>query len=103
MSARARRWLVVALLAVCLAAPLVDQLDRWDGGGNDVEGGVVVLALCVGFGFLFRVATAFGVPPVKLATRSAAALRTSPAVLEAVVHRAGLACTRSPLVLPLLV
>ncbi len=98
MSARARRWVVVALLAVCLAAPVADLLDRWDSGGNDVEGGIVVLVLCVGLGFLLRVAAARG---ISLTRRPAAIICASPTALAAIVRRAGLACIGGPPVLPL--
>ncbi len=89
----------MALLAACLAAPVADLLDRWDGG-NDVEGGLVVVVLCVGFGLLARVA-AGAVPLMRGAARPTAIFNLSPSRLAAVVHHASVACIDGPPVLPL--
>ena len=45
-----RRLLGVLVLAICLAAPIVDVFEHWDSGGTDVEGTLVVVMLCVGAG-----------------------------------------------------
>jgi hypothetical protein len=46
-----RRWLVVAILAVCLGGPIAESLDWWDQtqpAADDTETNLVVLALSVG-------------------------------------------------------
>ena len=46
-----RRFAIVAILAVCLGAPIAEMCDQWDHtyqDGNDTETNVVVAALCVG-------------------------------------------------------
>ncbi len=101
MSVRVRRWLIVALLAVCLAAPVADLLDCWDSGGNDVEGGIVVLVLCVGLGLLLRVAVPGSILFARAAKRPAATTCVSANDLAAVVHRPSEACIGGPPVLPL--
>ena len=47
----ARRWLVVAILAVCLGGPIAESFDWWDQSqpaGDDTETNLVVVALSVG-------------------------------------------------------
>ncbi len=89
------------MLAVCLAAPVADLLDRWDSGGNDVEGGIVVLVLCVGLGLLLRAAAAGRISLLRVTRRPAAIICTSPHDPASVVRRAGLACIGGPPVLPM--
>jgi hypothetical protein len=46
-----RRLAIVAILAVCLGAPIIELFDQWDHtvqDGNDTEANVVIVALCVG-------------------------------------------------------
>jgi hypothetical protein len=48
---RARRFAIVAVLAICLGGPVVEMFDRWDHtlqDDNDTEANVVIAALCVG-------------------------------------------------------
>lgn len=92
---------MVALLAVCLAAPVADLLDRWDSGGDDVEGGIVVLVLCVGLGILLGIAAAGRMSAVRVAAGLGAIMRARPRTLATAVHRATLACIGGPPVLPL--
>ena len=47
----ARRWLVVAILAMCLGGPIAESFDWWDRSqpaGDDTETNLVVVALSVG-------------------------------------------------------
>src|SRR4029453_18252989 len=47
----ARRWLVAAILAVCLGGPIAESFDWWDQSqpaGDDTETNLVVVALSVG-------------------------------------------------------
>jgi len=47
----ARRWLVVAILAICLGGPIAESFDWWDQSqpaGDDTETNRVVCALSVG-------------------------------------------------------
>jgi hypothetical protein len=47
----ARRWLAVAILAVCLGAPIAESFDWWDQAqpaGDDTETNLVAVALSVG-------------------------------------------------------
>lgn len=47
----ARRWLVAAILAVCLGGPIAESFDWWDQAqpaGDDTETNLVVVALSVG-------------------------------------------------------
>ncbi len=47
----ARRWLVAAILAVCLGGPIAESFDWWDQSqpaGDDTERNLVVVALSVG-------------------------------------------------------
>lgn len=46
-----RRFTIVAILAICIGAPLVELCDSWDQTANDTEANVVVPALCVGMAF----------------------------------------------------
>jgi hypothetical protein len=46
-----RRWLVAAILAVCLGGPIAESFDWWDLNqpvGDDTETNLVVVALSVG-------------------------------------------------------
>jgi hypothetical protein len=55
MHSRASRVATLALLT-CLVCPLVETFDNWDHTvqtGNDIEYGLVVLALCVGVAYSF--------------------------------------------------
>lgn len=52
---RTHRLFLAALLAICVGAPVVEIFDQWDRtlqDGNDTEASVVIVALCVGMGFL---------------------------------------------------
>jgi len=47
----ARRWLVVAILAVCLGGPIAESFDWWDQmqpAADDTETNAVVVALTIG-------------------------------------------------------
>jgi hypothetical protein len=47
----ARRFAIVAIVAICLGGPVVEMFDRWDHtlqDNNDTEANVVIAALCVG-------------------------------------------------------
>jgi hypothetical protein len=47
----ARRFAIVAVLAICLGGPVVEMFDRWDHtlqDSNDTEANVVIAALCIG-------------------------------------------------------
>ena len=47
----ARRWLVAAILAICLGGPIAESFDWWDQSqpaGDDTETNLVVVALSVG-------------------------------------------------------
>ena len=51
----ARRWLVTAILAVCLGASIAQSFDWWDQAqptGDDTETALVVVALSVGLAVL---------------------------------------------------
>ncbi len=42
---------IVAIVAICIGAPIVEIFDQWDHtlqDGNDTEANVVVAALCIG-------------------------------------------------------
>ena len=55
MSGSVRQCGIVAIFAVCLAAPVLEMFDRWDQPlqtGNDTEANLVVVALCVGVAFV---------------------------------------------------
>jgi hypothetical protein len=48
---RLRRFVVAAIVAICIGGPIVEMFDRWDHtlqDGNDTEANVVVAALCIG-------------------------------------------------------
>jgi hypothetical protein len=50
----ARRLLIAAIVAICLAGPIAEMFDRWDQtskDGNDTEANIVVVALCAGIAF----------------------------------------------------
>jgi hypothetical protein len=50
-----RRVFGAVLLAVCVGAPIAEMFDRWDQtaeDGNDTETSLVVVAVCVGIGFV---------------------------------------------------
>jgi hypothetical protein len=80
---------------------VADLLDRWDSGGNDAEGGIVVLVLCVGLGFLLRVAAARGTPLVRAARRPAGTNCIASRNPASAIRRAGFDCIAGPPVLPL--
>lgn len=46
-----RRFAILAILAICIGAPLAELCDSWDQTANDTETNVVVSALCVGVAF----------------------------------------------------
>jgi hypothetical protein len=49
---RFRRFLAVAVVAICICVPTIEAVDSWDHtlqDGNDTEANLVVTALCVGF------------------------------------------------------
>jgi hypothetical protein len=46
----------MVVLLTCLICPLIETFDSWDDTiqtGNDTEYALVILALCVGVGYLF--------------------------------------------------
>jgi hypothetical protein len=48
---RARRWLGLLILGICLGGPIAEAFDWWDqplAAGNDTEASLVVVALSVG-------------------------------------------------------
>ena len=56
MRSRALRIIAGLALLTCLICPLVEMFDTWDHTiqtGNDIEYGLVVLALCVGVAYSF--------------------------------------------------
>jgi hypothetical protein len=69
MRSRASRIIVTLALLTCLICPLLETLDTWDHTiqtGNDIEYGLVVLALCVGVAYSFA-RFVFRVPLLKSA------------------------------------
>ncbi len=49
-----RRFATGVILAMCIGAPVLETVDRWDRtlqDGNDTEINLVVVALCVGVAF----------------------------------------------------
>ena len=54
MRSRLPRITVTLVLLICFVCPFVEMFDRWDHTiqtGNDTEYSLVVLALCIGFGY----------------------------------------------------
>jgi hypothetical protein len=52
---RLRSLFGVLLLLVCIGAPIAEMFDRWDDtahSNNDTEANLVLLAVCVGIGFV---------------------------------------------------
>ena len=50
----ARRLFIAAIIAISLAAPIVELFDSWDQSlqsGTDTEANVAVVALCIGVAF----------------------------------------------------
>ena len=48
---RVRVFAIGVIVAICLCAPMLETVDRWDHtlqDGNDTEMSLVVVALCVG-------------------------------------------------------
>ena len=48
---RARRWLGIVILGICLGGPIAEAFDWWDQSvpaGNDTEANVVIVALSIG-------------------------------------------------------
>ena len=55
MRSRLRRLVAAAVLTVCVGAPILEMADRWDQtlqDGNDTESNLVIVALCIGVGFV---------------------------------------------------
>jgi hypothetical protein len=49
-----RRFATGVILAICIGAPILEMVDRWDRtleDGNDTEINLVVVALCVAVAF----------------------------------------------------
>jgi hypothetical protein len=56
----------VLLLLVCIGAPIAEMFDRWDDTphtGNDTEANLVLVAVCVGTGFVTAATVAGRVRP----------------------------------------
>ena len=52
---RLRRVFGAILLSVCIGAPIAEMFDRWDRtaqDGNDTESNLVIVAVCIGIGFV---------------------------------------------------
>lgn len=80
MRAPLRRLFVAVLLTVCVGAPVLEAFDRWDHtlqDGNDSEGNLVVVVLCVGVGLI----TAGVVLRVRLAVMGRGLRQRSPSPL----------------------
>jgi hypothetical protein len=48
---RLRRFVVAAIVAICIGGPIVEMFDKWDHtlqDGNDTEANVIIAALCIG-------------------------------------------------------
>jgi hypothetical protein len=71
MRSRFQRIFAAFLLSACLGAPLLETFDRWDNtlqDGNDTEANLIVVALCVGVGFVAAVAVIRRLCPVQSST-----------------------------------
>ena len=52
---RLRRLFGAILLSVCIGAPIAEMFDQWDRtaqDGNDTESNLVIVAVCIGIGFV---------------------------------------------------
>jgi len=52
---RVRPLFAALLLAVCVGAPVLEMVDRWDHtlqDGNDTESNLVLVVICVGVGLI---------------------------------------------------
>jgi hypothetical protein len=46
-----RRFIGIAIVAICIGGPIAETFDRWDNtltDGNDTEANLMIVALCVG-------------------------------------------------------
>jgi len=64
---RLRRVFGAILLSVCIGAPIAEMFDRWDRtaqDGNDTESNLVIVAVCIGIGFVAAASTLRRVCPL---------------------------------------
>jgi hypothetical protein len=56
----------VLLLVICIGAPIAEMFDRWDDTaqtGNDTEATLVLVAVCIGVGFVAAASICRGMQP----------------------------------------
>ena len=78
-----RRLLVIAILTICIGAPMVEAFDRWDHtlqDGYDTEATAVAAALCVGLALTVAAVVAQWIRSLGWRTRPGALVDDRPAV-----------------------